>query len=152
MIHPRGVTKEFSNAVLSTFLDLHDGELPSSSASGCGKTTTLKMVNRLIRRPGDNLIDGKTLKKSMPLQNIGYVIQQDGLFHMTIRQNIELIQRLEQYEQPLRTILIDEDGGLVLGQPGPLPDGAVRRPAQRIGVIRAHAGDPTSFCLTSFPP
>ena len=68
--------------------------------SGCGKTTTLKMINRLIEpTKGKILINGKDIKKTNPIKlrrSIGYVIQQTGLFpHLTIRQNIELISKLE---------------------------------------------------------
>ena len=69
--------------------------------SGCGKTTTLKMINRLIEpTKGKIMINGENIKKKNPIKlrrNIGYVIQQTGLFsHLTIRQNIELISKLEK--------------------------------------------------------
>ena len=67
--------------------------------SGCGKTTTLKMINRLIEPTvGTITIDGEDIKKKNVIElrrSMGYVIQQTGLFpHMTIRENIELISRL----------------------------------------------------------
>ena len=69
--------------------------------SGCGKTTTLKMINRLIEPTvGTITIDGEDIKKKNVIElrrSMGYVIQQTGLFpHMTIRENIELISRLEK--------------------------------------------------------
>lgn len=174
MIQFSGVTKEFKgNAVLSDIsMDLHDGELTVLiGPSGCGKTTTLKMINRLIPPTrGEILIDGKnisTMDKVKLRRNIGYVIQQDGLFpHMTIRQNIELIQRLEQRENraqraqsgPLsgtrkngkrgdsvaeNTIrlmkMVDLDPDAFLDRYPTELSGGQR---QRIGVIRALAGDP----------
>ncbi len=171
MIQFCGVTKEFKgNAVLSDIsMNLHDGELTVLiGPSGCGKTTTLKMINRLIPPTrGEILIDGKnisTMDKVKLRRNIGYVIQQDGLFpHMTIRQNIELIQRLEQREQraqsgPLsgtrkkgkrgdsvaeNTIrlmkMVDLDPDAFLDRYPTELSGGQR---QRIGVIRALAGDP----------
>lgn len=141
MIQFRGVTKEFKgNAVLSDIsMDLHDGELTVLiGPSGCGKTTTLKMINRLIPPTrGQILIDGKNIEeidKVRLRRNIGYVIQQDGLFpHMTIRQNIELIQRLEKQDEQaitdntLRLMkMVDLDPGQFLDR---YPTGAVRRPA-----------------------
>lgn len=64
--------------------------------SGCGKTTTLKMINKLIKPTNGRItIEDKDISKLDPIKlrrNIGYVIQQTGLFpHMTIKENIELI-------------------------------------------------------------
>lgn len=154
MIQFRGVTKEFKgNAVLSDIsMDLRDGELTVLiGPSGCGKTTTLKMINRLIPPTrGQILIDGKNIEeidKVRLRRNIGYVIQQDGLFpHMTIRQNIELIQRLEKQDEQaitdntLRLMkMVDLDPGQFLDRYPTELSGGQR---QRIGVIRALAGDP----------
>ena len=63
--------------------------------SGCGKTTLLKMINRLIDpTAGQILINGTDIIAQDPIElrrNMGYVIQQTGLFvHMTVRENIEL--------------------------------------------------------------
>ncbi len=71
--------------------------------SGCGKTTLLKMINRLIKpTSGAIYIDGKniqTINEVALRRKIGYVIQQTGLFpHMTVRQNIEIIPKLEKYK------------------------------------------------------
>jgi putative transcription antitermination factor YqgF len=72
--------------------------------SGCGKTTLLKMINRLITpTAGDIFINGRSVFKQDAIQlrrNIGYVIQQTGLFpHMTVRENIEIIPRLQKKKQ-----------------------------------------------------
>ena len=69
--------------------------------SGCGKTTTLKMINRLIEpTQGKITIKDEDISKMNPIKlrrKIGYVIQQTGLFpHMTVRENIELISKLER--------------------------------------------------------
>ena len=76
-------------------------------ASGCGKTTTLKMINRLIKpTTGEIYIGGENIRDKDILQlrrSMGYVIQQTGLFsHMTIRENIEIIPRLSKAD-PERT-------------------------------------------------
>ena len=92
MIQFRGVTKEFKgNVVLSDIsMDINDGELTVLiGPSGCGKTTTLKMINRLIpASKGEIFIDEKNIEEMDKVQlrrNMGYVIQQGGLFpHMTI--------------------------------------------------------------------
>ena len=72
--------------------------------SGCGKTTLLKMINRLNDpTSGIITINGKNILKEDPIKlrrNIGYVIQQTGLFpHMTIEENIEIIPRIEKAPQ-----------------------------------------------------
>ena len=154
MIQFCGVTKDFKgNAVLSDIsMDIRDGELTVLiGPSGCGKTTTLKMINRLIPpTKGKILIDGKnieTLDKVKLRRNIGYVIQQGGLFpHMTIRQNIELIERLdgkdsqsivENTAKLMKMVDLDPDSFLNR-YPTELSGGQ----KQRIGVIRALANDP----------
>ena len=104
MIQFRDVTKDFKgNVVLSDIsMEIKDKELTVLiGPSGCGKTTTLKMINRLIQPSKGNIfIDGKNIEEMDKVQlrrNMGYVIQQGGLFpHMTIRQNIEIIERLEK--------------------------------------------------------
>ena len=67
--------------------------------SGCGKTTSLKMINRIIRpTSGRVLINGEdttSLDTQELRRNIGYVIQQIGLFpNMTIEENITVVPRL----------------------------------------------------------
>src|SRR5215217_5008717 len=67
--------------------------------SGCGKTTSLKMVNRLVEpSSGQVLIDGQDVMKIEVTQlrrNIGYVIQQIGLFpHQTVAENVATVPRL----------------------------------------------------------
>src|SRR5689334_20049629 len=68
--------------------------------SGSGKTTALKMVNRLIApTAGEVLVEGKPASTWDPIRlrrSIGYVIQETGLFpHFTVAENIGLVPRLE---------------------------------------------------------
>lgn len=119
--------------------------------SGCGKTTLLKMINRLIKpTSGTICIDGKDIAAMDEVtlrRRIGYVIQQTGLFpHMTIRENIELIPRLEK--MPLKdreenTKRLMQMVGLDCNEfldryPTELSGGQ----QQRVGVARAFATDP----------
>ncbi|SIR57884.1 ABC transporter ATP-binding protein [Chryseobacterium sp. RU33C] len=72
--------------------------------SGCGKTTTLKMINRLIEADSGNIfIDGKNIRdqKAEELRmGIGFVMQHSGLFpHYTIRQNIAVVPELLQWDK-----------------------------------------------------
>lgn len=103
MIKFQEVTKEFKgNVVLDKIsMDIRDGELTVLiGPSGCGKTTTLKMINRLLPTSGGEIVIDdepiESLDKVELRRRMGYVIQQGGLFpHMTIRQNIEIIEELE---------------------------------------------------------
>ncbi|MBE5973473.1 MAG: ATP-binding cassette domain-containing protein [Paenibacillaceae bacterium] len=119
--------------------------------SGCGKTTLLKMINCLIKpTSGTICIDGKDIAAMDEVtlrRRIGYVIQQTGLFpHMTIRENIELIPRLEK--MPLKdreenTKRLMQMVGLDCNEfldryPTELSGGQ----QQRVGVARAFATDP----------
>ena len=77
-------------------LHIEEGEFVTLlGPSGCGKTTLLKMVNKLIKLDTGNIIvKGKNIDHWDTIdlrRNIGYVIQQIGLFpHMTIEENINL--------------------------------------------------------------
>ncbi len=119
--------------------------------SGCGKTTCLKMINRLVKiSSGKILIDGKDVMEQDPIElrrNMGYVIQQTGLFpHMTVKENIEVIPRLEKKdpeeidrrtEQLMKMVGLDADQYLER-YPTQLSGGQL----QRVGVARAFATDP----------
>lgn len=68
--------------------------------SGCGKTTLLKMINKLIQpSSGQIFVNGNDITTMNPIElrrNIGYVIQNTGLFpHMSIKENLELIPKLK---------------------------------------------------------
>ena len=133
-------------------LDIKDKEFVTFlGPSGCGKTTTLKMINRLIPpSKGVILIDGKNIEEMDKVQlrrNMGYVIQQGGLFpHMTVRQNIEIIERLERkdtqgiLDNTVRLMkMVDLNPEEFLDRYPTELSGGQR---QRIGVIRALANDP----------
>lgn len=159
MIQLIDVTKAFKNNVVldGISMDFRDGELTVLiGPSGCGKTTTLKMINRLITASsGRILIDGEDIEsidKVKLRRNMGYVIQQGGLFpHMTIRQNIEIIEKLEgkdEYQILKNTErlmeMVDMDAEKFLDRyPSELSGGQ----QQRIGVIRALANDPDCVLL-----
>lgn len=159
MIQFRDVTKDFKgNVVLSDIsMEIKDKELTVLiGPSGCGKTTTLKMINRLIPpSKGDIFIDGKNIEEMDKVQlrrNMGYVIQQGGLFpHMTVRQNIEIIERLEKkdpqaiVDNTVRLMkMVDLNPEEFLDRYPTELSGGQR---QRIGVIRALANDPDIVLL-----
>ncbi len=71
--------------------------------SGCGKTTTLKLINRLIEpTSGEVLVEGKSTKDWNAInlrRRIGYVLQEAGLFpHFTIARNVALVPELENWD------------------------------------------------------
>ncbi|MGH4141169.1 ABC transporter ATP-binding protein [Clostridium sp.] len=119
--------------------------------SGCGKTTTLKMINRLIPpTSGSIYLDGKNILKEDTIKlrrNMGYVIQQTGLLpHMTVGENVGIIPRLEKWTEDeihKRTIelleMVHMDPKLYIDRyPCELSGGQ----QQRIGVARAFATNP----------
>lgn len=154
MIEFVNVSKEFKDKKVlhDISFTINDNELVAIiGASGCGKTTTLKMINRLIvPTKGKILIDGKNIEeidKTELRRSIGYVIQQMGLFpHMTVKENIELIQKLEkkdpkEIEENTNRLMeiMDLDGELYLNKyPSDLSGGQ----QQRVGVARALANNP----------
>lgn len=119
--------------------------------SGCGKTTTLKMINRLIDpTEGEVLVEGRSVLEWDPIRlrrGIGYVIQEVGLLpHLTIERNIGLLPRLEGWppkrtrqrvEELLEMVALDP---ATFGHRYPCELSGGQR--QRVGVARALAADP----------
>jgi len=124
--------------------------------SGCGKTTTLKLINRLIEpTSGAVLVEGKptTDWDAIALRrHIGYVLQDGGLFpHFTVAENVSLMLRLENWDEARKTKRAAEMLGLVGLVPEKFADryphelsGGQR---QRVGVARALASDPDLLLL-----
>jgi len=119
--------------------------------SGCGKTTTLKLVNRLLTpTSGEVKVEGKptTAWDTIRLRRrAGYVIQEGGLFpHFTVEQNVALVPHLERWDEPRVRQRVRELLSLVGLDPDKF---ATRYPRelsggqrQRVGVARALAADP----------
>ena len=119
--------------------------------SGSGKTTTLKLINRLLEpSEGEIFISGRAGSEWDPIQlrrGIGYVIQDAGLFpHWNVEKNVALVPRLQRWPKDR----IDARVKQMLELVGlPAAQFASRRPAelsggqrQRVGVARALAADP----------
>ena len=154
MLEFQHVSKTFKNQeVLHDInMEIHDGEfVVLIGPSGCGKTTSLKMINRLIAHSkGQILLNGSDIRNEDVIRlrrNMGYVIQQTGLFpHMNIEDNMEVIAKLEHVEQAqrrARTRELMEMVGLDYAEfsqryPQELSGGQ----QQRVGVARAFALDP----------
>lgn len=119
-------------------------------SSGCGKTTLLKMINKLLpMTQGDILIDGKSVRdipNTKLRQEIGYVVQEGGLFpHLTVRENLEIVPQLEKMdaEESEKRIfelldMINLDPKLYSNRYPCQLSGGQR---QRVGVARAFATD-----------
>jgi osmoprotectant transport system ATP-binding protein len=140
-----------TNAVDGVSLSVSDGELfVLVGGSGSGKTTTLKMINRLIEpSSGAILIDGKDVTALPPhslRRRIGYVFQKVGLFpHMTIAENIGITPALLGWDRIRIAARVDELLKLVELDPAAVRD---RFPTalsggeqQRVGVARALAAE-----------
>src|SRR5712675_1296013 len=119
--------------------------------SGCGKTTTLRLVNRLLTPSSGNvLVDGKSTTEWDAIRlrrRSGYVIQEAGLFpHFTVAQNVALVPKLEGWDESRVGRRVTELLSLVCLDPKRF---AYRYPRelsggqrQRVGVARALAADP----------
>jgi osmoprotectant transport system ATP-binding protein len=123
--------------------------------SGCGKTTTLKLVNHLlVPSAGEVVVEGKNTTAWDPIalrRRIGYVIQEGGLFpHFTIARNVGLVPSLLGWSEAQTTERVRELLELV-GLKGDFKDRFPRELSggqrQRVGVARALAADPPLLLL-----
>ena len=119
--------------------------------SGAGKTTALKLVNRLLLpSSGDIRVlerDTREWDAIRLRRAVGYVIQEVGLFpHLTVADNVAVVPRLEQWEAPRVTARVRELLDLIGLSPdtygGRWPDELSGGERQRVGVARALAADP----------
>ncbi len=158
MIRLENLSKTFETADGSTVaaddisMEVPEGEICILlGPSGCGKTTTLKMLNRIIPpTSGKVFIDGKdtTSVDTIALRrNVGYVIQQIGLFpNMTVEENITVVPKLLGWDAAksksraaeLVEMMALDPAVFLKRYPRELSGGQ----AQRIGVARALAADP----------
>ncbi|SUK02960.1 glycine betaine/carnitine/choline ABC transporter [Staphylococcus agnetis] len=137
-------------AVDNMTIDIQQGEFVAFiGTSGSGKTTALRMINRMIEATeGQIMINGKDVRQMNPVElrrSIGYVIQQIGLMpHMTVRENIVLVPKLlkwsqEKKDEKARELikLVDLPEDYLDRYPSELSGGQ----QQRIGVVRALAAE-----------
>jgi osmoprotectant transport system ATP-binding protein len=145
------------NAVNHLSLEIADEEMVAVvGTSGCGKTTLLKLVNRLYEPDsGAITLFGENIADTDPVvlrHGIGYVIQQVGLFpHMTIAENIAVVPKILKWNKKRIAERIAELLGLVNLDPA---DFGNRYPAQlsggqqqRVGLARALAAGPRVMLL-----
>ena len=154
MISYRSVTKRYPDGTVAVddfSLEIPDGSFTVfAGSSGCGKTTLLRMVNRMVDpTAGTVTVDGQDVSTHDPValrRRIGYVMQNSGLLpHRTVAQNIATVPRLNGMNRRDAEDRATEMMHLV----GLDPSMAHRYPAQlsggqqqRVGVARGLAADP----------
>jgi osmoprotectant transport system ATP-binding protein len=149
------VSKVYSGAyaaVSDLSLAIEPGEvLVLVGTSGSGKTTTMKMINRLVEPTSGTIrVGGRDIREVDPIQlrrSIGYVIQEIGLFpHMTVGKNIAVVPSLKGWPKTRQTERVAELLELVGLPPREYahkhPHQLSGGQKQRVGVARALAGDP----------
>lgn len=161
MMSLKHVSKSFDGerhfAINDVSLDIRDGEtLVLLGSSGCGKTTLLKLINRLLDLTSGTIeVDGKDIARQDPIalrRSIGYVFQEIGLFpHMTVEENVAVVPRLigwpsqkrrERAHELLRIVGLDPDT-----YAGRFPEELSGGQQQRVGVARALAADPAYLLM-----
>ncbi len=155
MIKLININKSFApdvHAIKDLSLDIHGGEtLVLLGSSGCGKTTILKMINRIIEpSSGTILVEGENILEQDPIEvrrSIGYVIQEIGLFpHINIGDNVSVVLKLRGRPEEERKRRAHEVLELVGLNPEQFrsryPDELSGGQQQRIGVARALAANP----------
>ena len=161
MISLKHVSKSFDEgqhfAINNVSLDIREGEtLVLLGSSGCGKTTLLKLTNRLLDLTSGTIeVDGEDIASQDPIalrRSIGYVFQGIGLFpHMTVGENVAMVPRLigwpsqkrrERAGELLRIIGLDPET-----YAGRFPEELSGGQQQRVGVARALAADPAYLLM-----
>jgi osmoprotectant transport system ATP-binding protein len=154
MILVRNVSKTYGEieAVRDISFEVKQGQtMVLLGTSGCGKTTTLKMINRLIEATSGSIsINNKNIfdqKSELLRRTIGYVSQNNGLFpHFTVRENIGLVPKLLKWEQTRTTTRTEQ---LLEQLKLPVAEFADKYPhelsggqKQRVAVARALIAEP----------
>lgn len=154
MIDFQHVSKEYpdgTKAVNNVELHLEKGACTVLvGSSGCGKTTLLRMINRMVDPTrGQVLVNGKDVASSDPVKlrrDIGYVMQGSGLLpHRTVLQNIQTVPLLRgepKHEALRRAKLQMKNVGLDASMADRYPAQLSGGQQQRVGVARALAADP----------
>jgi len=153
MINVQGLSKQYGHtrAVDGISFNIQEGEkFILLGTSGCGKTTTLKMLNRLIEPSGGEItINGKNIRQQNAEAlrlGIGYVLQGNSLFpHYTVAENIAVVPRLLGWDKQKIAARCGElleklhlSGDLASQYPAQLSGGQ----QQRVNIARAFAADP----------
>jgi osmoprotectant transport system ATP-binding protein len=161
MISLKNVSKSFDMgqhfAVKDVSIDIQAGEtLILLGSSGCGKTTLLKLINRLLDPTSGTIeMDGKDITGLDPIalrRRIGYVFQGIGLFpHLSVEENVAMVPRLMGWPARRRRERARELLQLVGLEPDlyakRFPEALSGGQRQRVGVARALAADPAYLLM-----
>lgn len=153
MIIAEHLSKHFGKtaAVDDISFEVKTGEtLVLLGTSGCGKTTTLKMINRLTEPSGGRIsVNGKDVLEQNPDQlrrGIGYVLQNNGLFpHYSVSENMAIVPKLLKWDQQKikqRTQILLEKLHLPENYLSLYPNELSGGQQQRVGLARALMADP----------
>ena len=144
--------KQGSSILNDISFRIAEGEVVSIiGRSGSGKTSLLKLINRIHRHTsGDVLVGGKSVSAWDVIRlrrGIGYVVQETGLFpHLTVRENVCVVPELEQWPRDRSRQRFQEVMALVGLNPNEYAERFPRELSggqrQRVGVARALAADP----------
>jgi osmoprotectant transport system ATP-binding protein len=124
--------------------------------SGAGKSTILKLINRMLTPSGGEVVvGGRSTQEWDPFalrRGIGYVLQHVGLFpHMTVRDNVALVPRLSGWDEARVSRRVEEMLTLTGLSPSEFasraPDALSGGQQQRVGVARALAADPSLLLM-----
>lgn len=157
----KNLCKQYPNAqypaVNQVNLTINEGEfIVFLGPSGCGKTTLLKMTNRIYELTSGTIeVNGKNVMDFKPEElrrQIGYVIQQNGLFpHMTIEDNISVVPNLLKWDKKKISQRVDELLELVHLDPtifrNRYPSQLSGGQQQRVGIARAMAANPSILLM-----
>ena len=154
MIEFTNVSKSYKDKLILRDINMtfSSGEFVAIiGSSGCGKTTLLKMINKLLPMDrGDIIIDGKSIREIPDIKlrrEIGYVVQEGGLFpHFTVKENLEIVPQLEGLEPEKREQRINELLDMVNLDPklysNSYPCQLSGGQRQRVAIARAIATNP----------
>ncbi|WP_295664588.1 ATP-binding cassette domain-containing protein [uncultured Mucilaginibacter sp.] len=158
MIKVEHLSKHYGklHAVDGISFEVNEGEnLILLGTSGCGKTTTLKMLNRLIEpTSGKIFINGRNIVEQQPEElrrGIGYVLQDTGLFpHYTVAENIAIVPNLLKWDKKRiadRTFELVEKLNLSRSHLKLYPAQLSGGQQQRVGLARALVADPSVLLM-----
>ena len=159
MIKIEHVSKSYKDKLVLRDISLTVGDnefIVIIGSSGCGKTTLLKLINKLLPMDrGNIIINGHSIRDiqgTLLRRKIGYVLQDGGLFpHLTVKENLELVLKIGDIPAEKRVDRVFELMDMVNMDPkiycNSYPCQLSGGQRQRVGVARAFALDPNLILM-----